>query len=162
MAPSPASVRVSSATAPTATTTAAPCAASLRESASRLLLVSSELKAHERDRGDHARGDDAPERARERVPVAVGEHDRGRDAADADRAGQLGKQAAAAAPHVEPQLDRDERERDRDRSPERALRGEGRDCDERGEQAELDRRDPLGQNRAREAAVSPSIDEHVP
>ena len=147
-------------TATAATTAPAICARSLVFTVRDLVAQPADLDAHERDRGDGARGEEEPQGRRQLRPVATSEHDARGDGRDANGTADLGEQAPAAAPHVEPQFDAHEREREgnrREPGPSGEDHGGRRERDQDGE---LGQGDTGRQPRAREPAATPPVDEH--
>ena len=123
-------------------------------------LGPTQLEADERQRRDGPSHDHEPGARGQGRGFAGRQHDGRRHRADPDGAGQLGDQAAAAAAHVEPQLDGDQRNGRDERDPERPGRGRGRGGEEADEQRQLGGGDARGDARAGQRSTSPAIHEH--
>ena len=132
----------------------------LRPSPVRLVPHPSQLEAHERYGRDGPGRDHQPRGGRHGGRAGVGHDDGGRDRADADRARQLRGQPAAAAAHVEPQLDADEGNRQGERDPERTRRRPGGDHEESHDDGELGDRDARGKVGSGQGPMPPTVDQH--
>ncbi len=118
-----------------------------------------DLGSDVRDRGQDPRREHHPQCGRQASVTVVGEHDHRGHRADADGSSELGDEAAAPRPHVEPELHHDERRGDGRRHPERGVGQDDGPADEHGEHGHLDRGHAPREHRAGERPSAVPVDQ---